>query len=79
MSEPSIDRGTLRLNVVGRLRDGVGEEAAASQVNAIFEGFAAAHPDSNRNVRARVVPLNVRLLGNLYPLKVLHGNVSFRS
>ena len=31
----------------------------------IFGRFETAHPDSNRNVRARVVPLNVRLLGTL--------------
>ena len=59
------DRSARTLNVVGRLRDGVGEDAARSEVETVFGGFEAAHPDTNRNVRARVVPLNVRLLGNL--------------
>lgn len=59
------DRLTRPLNVVGRLRDGVGEEVARSEVETIFGGFEAAHPDTNRTVRARVVPLNRRLLGNL--------------
>lgn len=59
------DRSTRPLNVVGRLRVAVSEEAARSEVETIFGGLEAAHPDSNRNVRARVVPLNVRLLGTL--------------
>jgi len=59
------DRSARTLNVVGRLRDGVGEDAARGEIEALFGGFEAAHPDSNRNVRARVVPLNVRLLGSL--------------
>ena len=65
LPELKPDRLTRPLNVVGRLRDGVGEDAARSEVEAIFGGFEAAHPDTNRNVRARVVPLNVRLLGSL--------------
>lgn len=63
--ELTPDRSARTLNVVGRLRDGVSEDAARSEVETIFGGFEAAHPGSNRNVRARVVPLNVRLLGNL--------------
>lgn len=59
------DRLARPLNVVGRLRDGVSEGAARSEIETIFGGFEAAHPDTNRNVRARVVPLNERLLGGL--------------
>ncbi len=59
------DRTARPLNVIGRLRDGVSAEAARSEVETIFGGFEAAHPDTNRNLRARVVPLNVRLLGTL--------------
>ncbi|MFA5910551.1 MAG: ADOP family duplicated permease [Vicinamibacterales bacterium] len=63
--ELKSDRSAKPLNVVGRLQDGAGEEAARSEVETIFGGFEAAHPDTNRNVRARVVPLNQRLLGSL--------------
>ena len=59
------DRSTRPLNVIGRQRDGVSEQAARSEVETIFGGFEATYPDSNRNVRARVVALNERLLGNL--------------
>lgn len=58
-------RSARPLNVVGRLRNGVGEESVRSEVETIFGGSEAAHPDTNRNVRARVVPLNQRLLGSL--------------
>ena len=59
------DRSARPLNVIGRRRDGVGEAAARSEVETIFGGFETAYPETNRNVRARVVPLNERLLGNL--------------
>ena len=59
------DRSARPLSVVGRLRDGVSQEAARSEVETMFGGFETAHPDSNRNVRARLVSLNVRLLGTL--------------
>jgi predicted permease len=65
LSDLKPDRMTRTLNVIGRLREGVGEDAARSEIDTIFGGFEATYPDSNRNVRARVVPLNERLLGNL--------------
>jgi putative ABC transport system permease protein len=65
MPDFTADRAVRPLRVVGRLRDGVSEAAARSEVETIFGGFAAAHPETNRNVRARVVTLNERLLGDL--------------
>ncbi len=59
------DRSTRPLNVIGRLRDGVSEAAARGEVETIFGGFEATYPDTNRHIRARIVPLNERLLGNL--------------
>jgi predicted permease len=65
MPNPAADRTVRTLRVYGRLRDGVSEAAARSEVEAIFGGFETAHPDTNRNVRSRVVTLNDRLLGTL--------------
>ena len=59
------DRSARSLNVVGRVRDSLSQDAARREVETIFGGFEAAYPDTNRNVRARVVPLNDRLLGSL--------------
>jgi predicted permease len=59
------DRSVRSMRVIGRLREGVTEETARGEIETIFGRFETAFPDTNRNVRARVVPLNVRLLGSL--------------
>jgi putative ABC transport system permease protein len=59
------DRARRPLRVIGRLRDGVSEASARGEIETIFGRFETAHPDTNRNVRARVVTLNRRLLGTL--------------
>lgn len=59
------DRSVRSLRVIGRLRDGVGEASARSEVETIFGRFETAYPNTNRNLRARIVPLNQRLLGTL--------------
>jgi putative ABC transport system permease protein len=59
------DRATRQLRVLARLRDGVSEAAGRREVETIFAGFESAHPESNRHVRGRVVPLNQQLLGTL--------------
>lgn len=59
------DRAVRSLSVVGRLRDGVGADAARSEIETIYGGFERAYPDTHRNLRARVVTLTERLLGNL--------------
>jgi predicted permease len=59
------ERSVRPLRVIGRLRDGVSEGAARAEIETIFGRFETAHPDTNRHVRARVVPLNERLLGSL--------------
>jgi putative ABC transport system permease protein len=58
-------RSVRSLSVVGRLRDDVTLDGARSEVETIFGRFEAAYPDSNRNLRARVVTLDERLLGTL--------------
>lgn len=63
--EWKADRSARPLLVIGRLKDDVSEQTARSEVETIFGRFEAAHPDTNRNVRARVVTLNERLLGTL--------------
>ncbi len=59
------DRSARSLLVVGRLRDGVTVEAARSEIESIYGGFESTYPDTNRNLRARVVTLNEQLLGAL--------------
>ena len=52
----------LHLGALGEQRVGLVEP---EQHLAIFGGFETTHRETNRGVRARLVPLNVRLLGNL--------------
>ena len=59
------DRAVRSLSVVGRLRDDVSMEAARSEIETIYGGFESAYPDTNRHLRARVIPLTERLLGTL--------------
>jgi putative ABC transport system permease protein len=59
------ERSTRALQVIGRLRDDVTVDAARSEVATLFGRFEAAYPDTNRHLRARVVPLNEQLLGTL--------------
>jgi putative ABC transport system permease protein len=40
-------------------------DAARSEIETIYGGFERAYPDTNRNLRVRVVTLNLQLLGDL--------------
>ena len=59
----SRDARTLR--VFGRMREGVTESDARVEIEALFGRIESARPETNRNVRARVTPINQRLLGDL--------------
>jgi predicted permease len=71
-------RRSLRwMHVVGRLKPGVGLEAAGQESGALLRRLAAAYPDSNEGwTAARLVPLHESLVGNVRPaLLVLLGAV----
>ena len=61
ISEQRRDARTLR--VFGRLRDTVTETDARAEVESMVNQMAALHPETNKGVRARVMPINQRLLG----------------
>ncbi|MDO8679076.1 MAG: ADOP family duplicated permease [Acidobacteriota bacterium] len=61
----NLKRDSRNLRVFGRLRDGSTESDARAEIQSIVGRLEAAHPDTNRNLRARVTPINERLLGNL--------------
>lgn len=48
----SIERGDGRLDVFGRLRDGVDIDAARAEFDALSSGLAAAHPETNGGISA---------------------------
>jgi putative ABC transport system permease protein len=57
-------RGNHFLNVVARLKPGVGIEAADSDMRAIAKRLTEEHPDTNRDIGATVVSIREQVLGN---------------
>ncbi len=57
-------RDTRPLRVLGRLRDGPAVSEARAEIETIADQLSREHPATNKNVRARVVPINEQLLGS---------------
>jgi predicted permease len=57
-------RDARTLQVFGRVADGARVDRATAEVTGIAERLAREHPETNRNTRARVVPINSRFLGS---------------
>jgi predicted permease len=57
-------RDARALQVFGRVADGARLDEAITEVTGIADRLAGEHPGTNRNTRARVVPINSRFLGN---------------
>lgn len=56
-SGPDLDaRGEGRLQLVGRLRDGLERDAASSEVAAIRDRLASAYPEANQEIELSVIP-----------------------
>jgi predicted permease len=60
-------RGSRNLVAVGRLADGRDLAAASDEIRALTTGLAAAFPDSNDGVSARVQPLTEQMMGGELP------------
>jgi predicted permease len=74
--QPPINRTSHYLQVVGRLKPAMSARQAQTEVTAIAGALAAAHPDSNRNLGARVTPLQDFTVRDVRtPLRVLLGAV----
>jgi putative ABC transport system permease protein len=58
-------RGARSLRVVGRLRGNVPVSDAAAEMESIALRLSQEFPETNRNVRVRLVPINRRFLGRL--------------
>lgn len=60
-------RGDRTLRVFGRLAEGVTAAQARAEVEALTEGLSREHNATSEGNRARVVPINERVLGRLQP------------
>ena len=58
-------RDVRNLRVIGHLRDDGEMSTARVELETVFERLAADHPDTNRNLRARMVPINEQFVGSL--------------
>jgi predicted permease len=64
MSELESQGAAARvLRVFGRMRDGVDEAAARSEIEAMFDRAARGSAETGARLRARVSPINARFLG----------------
>ncbi len=71
-------RGGRFLQVLGRLREGVGREQAQAEMTAIARRLSQEHPKSNGGWGIRVVPLHEEIVGEVRPaLLVLFATVAF--
>jgi putative ABC transport system permease protein len=76
--DPSESRGAQYMEVIGRLREGVGLEAAQSEMTLIAERLADAYPEENAGEGIRLVPLHEFMVADARPLLgVLLGAVGF--
>ena len=57
-------RAARTLQVFGRVADGARPDQAIAEVTGIADRLAAGHPETNRNTRARAIPINERFLGS---------------
>jgi putative ABC transport system permease protein len=78
---PLADRTASRaqsLRIFGRLKEGVTLKQAQSEMDTIAGRLAQAHPDTNANLGAVVVPLHQKVVGNVsQTLFILLGAVGF--
>jgi predicted permease len=58
-------RDARSLSVIGRVRDGVALSQAQADIETISGQIASAHPATNTQVRARVVPVSEQYIGSL--------------
>lgn len=71
-------RSAHNYQVVGRLRPGVRLESAAAQMTAIMERLEQQYPESNKDLRARLTPLQQRATSQIRPtLMLLLASVGF--
>jgi putative ABC transport system permease protein len=79
-SEAVLTRRDARfLQVVGRLKPGITQQAAQADLSVVAETLARAHPETNKGVGVRVEPLRTGIMGSELQLTsiFLFGTVVF--
>ena len=79
-NNPSLQLRSAGLGIqgIGRLKSGVTIEQAQADIDRVSRDLAAAYPDTNKGVGAKIAPLKERLVGGIRPtLLILLGAVGF--
>jgi putative ABC transport system permease protein len=79
-NNPSLRLRSAGLGIqgIGRLKSGVTIEQAQADIDRVSRDLAAAYPDTNKGVGAKIAPLKERLIGGIRPtLLILLGAVGF--
>jgi len=72
----SLRTAGLGIHCLGRLKPGVTLAQAQADMNAVTRGLAAAYPDANKGIGAKLAPLSDEMVGEVRPvLFVLLGAV----
>lgn len=67
-TECDLRRSCHGIYGIGRLKDGVSEEAALANFTSIAQQLEKQYPDANRNQGANVVPLSEAIVGEIRPI-----------
>jgi putative ABC transport system permease protein len=72
--DPVQKRGARSLEVIGRLKPGVTEAQALTEMRTIAARLAERYPDTNKDWSVRLIPLREHLFGDLrWPIGVLYA------
>jgi putative ABC transport system permease protein len=69
--DPSSQRSHGYIHVVGRLKPGVTERQARSDLDAVAASLERDYPNDNQNVGVELVPLHAALVGDIRPMVLM--------
>ena len=72
LDRSAVQRGQGRLDVIGRLRDGISFEVAAAEFETIGASLEAEFPETNADLRPSLMSFNQEFIGDEFP-RIAYG------